>query len=81
VVKEYLQKHSRLHVEEFPGYAPELNPAEYIWNQADRELSNSSPEDLQQLETLLSNSTNRLSNSQQLLWSCIYASDLPWKRE
>jgi transposase len=81
VLKEYLQQHSRMQAEEFPGYAPELNPAEYIWNQADHELSNSSPEDLQQLETLLSNSANRLSNSQQLLWSCIYASDLPWKRE
>ncbi len=64
-----------------PAMRQSLNPAEYIWNQADRELSNSSPEDLQQLETLLSNSANRLSNSQQLLWSCIYASDLPWKRE
>jgi transposase len=81
VLKEYLQPHSRLQAEEFPGYAPELNPAEYIWNQADHELSNSSPEDLQQLETLLSSSANKLSNSQQLLWSCIYASDLPWKRE
>jgi hypothetical protein len=44
-----------------PINAAIYNPAEYIWNQADRELSNSSPEDLQQLETLLSNSANRLS--------------------
>jgi hypothetical protein len=31
-------QHPRIHVEEFPAYAPELNPAEYIWNQTDRGL-------------------------------------------
>ena len=30
LVKEYLQQHPRLQVEEFPGYAPELNPAESV---------------------------------------------------
>ena len=78
-MKEYLEKHPRIQVEEFPGYAPELNPAEYIWNHADRELSNTAAEELDQLEGLLAESANRLSNSQQLLWSCIYASDLPWR--
>ena len=78
-VTEYLQQHPRIQVEEFPGYAPELNPAEYIWNHADRELSNTSPADIQQLATLLSEAAQRLSDSQELLWACIYASDLPWK--
>jgi len=79
LVKEYWEKHPRVQVEEFPGYAPELNPAEYIWNHADRELSNTAAEELDQLEGLLVESASRLSNSQQLLWSCIYASDLPWR--
>ncbi len=79
LVKEYWEKHPRIQVEEFPGYAPELNPAEYIWNHADRELSNTAAEELDQLEGLLAESASRLSNSQQLLWSCIYASDLPWR--
>lgn len=78
-MKEYLEKHPRVQVEEFPGYAPELNPAEYMWNHADRELSNTAAEELDQLEGLLVESASRLSNSQQLLWSCIYASDLPWR--
>lgn len=78
-MKEYLEKHPRVQVEEFPGYAPELNPAEYIWNHADRELSNTAAEELDQLAGLLVESASRLSNSQQLLWSCIYASDLPWR--
>lgn len=79
LVKEYLKKNPRIHVEEFPGYAPELNPAEYIWNHADRDLSNTAAEDLHQLQNLLAKSARKLSNSQQLLWSCIYASELPWK--
>jgi transposase len=78
-VTAYLHQHPRIHVEEFPAYAPELNPAEYIWNQADRALSNTAPEDLQQLQSLLSDSASRIGNSQKLLWSCIYASDLPWR--
>jgi hypothetical protein len=29
---------------------------------------------------MLHNSTRRLRRSQKLLWSCVYASDLPWAR-
>jgi len=79
LVKEYLEKHPRIQVEEFPGYAPELHPAEYIWNHADRDLSNTAAEELAQLEGLLVESARRLSNSQPSLWPCIYASDLPWR--
>ena len=75
LVKQYIEKHPRLHVEGFPGYAPELNPAEFSWAQADGELAHTSPEDLQQLQALLNKSEKRWSKSQKLLWSCIYASD------
>lgn len=78
-VKASCAQHPRLHVEEFPGYAPELNPAEYVWCQSDSALANSMPEDLVELQTLLRASKRRLARSQNLLWSCIYASDLPWK--
>lgn len=79
-VQGFLSTHPRVHSEFFPAYAPELNPAEYVWNQADSALSNSAPEDLAELKTLLSSSVCRIRSSQQLLWSCIYASDLPWTR-
>jgi len=79
-VQQFLLSHSRLHVHEFPAYAPELNPAEYVWNQTDRALSNSAPEDLAELKGMLRNSVRRIRSSQKLLWSCIYASDLPWVR-
>jgi len=78
-VKTWCAGHPRLEVEEFPGYAPELNPAEYVWCQSDSALANSVPEDLDELKTLLVASKRRLAHSQNLLWSCIYASDLPWK--
>ena len=78
-VKALIQAHPRLSVEEFPGYAPELNPAEYVWCQADSALANSAPEELDELKPMLVATKRHLSLSQDLLWSCIYASELPWK--
>ena len=77
-VREFVQAHPRLRIEEFPGYAPELNPAEYVWCQSDSALANSRPEELTELKALLIATKRRLRNSQDLLWSCIAASDLPW---
>lgn len=79
-VTQFLVSHPRIHMEYFPAYAPELNPAEYVWNRADRSLCNSAPEDLAELKGMLRNSVRKLRRSQKLLWSCIYASDLPWTR-
>ena len=79
-VRDFLAAHPRLHVHYFPAYAPELNPAEYVWNRTDRALANSAPEDLAELRHHLDASVRRLRRSQDLLWSCIYASDLPWAR-
>lgn len=78
-VKAWCKRHPRLQVEEFPGYAPELNPAEYVWCQADSALANSKPEELDELKSMLVSTKHHLLHSQDLLWSCIYASDLPWK--
>jgi transposase len=77
-VRVFLQKHSRLHTERFPGYAPELNPDEFVWNHLKRAVANSAPEDLHHLKRLLHPPLQRLRQSQQLLWSCIRGSDLPW---
>ena len=79
-VNEFLNRHSRIRVERFPAYAPELNPAEYVWNRADHNLRNSVPDDLSELKGMLWNTVRRLRRSQDRLWSCIYASDLPWIR-
>ena len=78
-VQTFIENHPRLQVEEFPGYAPELNPAEYVWMQADSALANSAPEEIAALKAMLVTTKRRLRTSQDLLWACIYASDLPWK--
>jgi len=78
-VQAFIENHPRLHVQEFPGYAPELNPAEYVWMQADSALANSAPEELAELKAMLLTTKRRLRGSQDLLWACICASDLPWK--
>ena len=79
-VRAFIERHPRLYDEFFPGYAPELNPAEYVWAQADAALANSAPDNVAELKGLLQQAKRRLRNSESLLWSCIYALDLPWTR-
>lgn len=79
-VQDFLHHHPRLHVFPFPAYAPELNPAEFVWTQADGRLANGAPEDVAALYRNLRRAVRRIRGSQKLLWSCIYASDLPWRK-
>lgn len=80
LVRDFIRRQPRLHVYPFPAYAPELNPDEFVWTKAKRHLSNSAPQDLGELTRHLRRSIRRLRRSQRLLWSCIFASDLPWPR-
>jgi hypothetical protein len=43
-VKELLCRTSRLHLESFPPYAPELNPDEGVWNHLKKTLANGRPD-------------------------------------
>jgi transposase len=79
LVTAFLRRHPRLQTHRFPGYAPELNPDEFVWCHLKRALANSVPEDLPHLKRLLHPPLQRLRQSQRLLWACIYASDLPWR--
>jgi hypothetical protein len=79
-VRVSLVAHPRVHPYDFPPDAPELNPAEHIWNQADATLAHGAPQDVGQLRGRLRYAIHKLRGSQQLLWSCISASQLPWKR-
>lgn len=67
----------RLHTEWFPKYAPELNPAEQIWNDFKGHTANSLPLDKQDIRHSLHASTRRVRRSQAKLRSLILASDLP----
>jgi transposase len=62
---------SRLHLEQLPGYAPDLNPDEGIWNYLKRvELGNVCCRDLQHLSTELIRARERLRHKREVIRSC-----------
>ena len=62
----------RLHLEQLPGYAPEPNPDEGIWNLLKRgELNNVCCRDLAHLATQLLQAKERLRHKQPLIRACI----------
>lgn len=77
-VKRFFKDHPRIHPYFFPGYAPELNPSEYVWNRMKDDVANGVPKDTKNLQNHLRSSSGRLKRSARLLWSCVRASELPW---
>jgi transposase len=71
------QAHPRLHLEEFPAYAPELNPTEQLWNDFKSHTANSLLRDQQHLRRRLYDNTRRVRRSQTKLRSFLLASKLP----
>jgi transposase len=62
----------RLHLEQLPGYAPELNPDEGIWNLLKRvELKNICCHDLTELATELRRAKDRLRHKPTLIRRCV----------
>jgi transposase len=76
-VKELLARTSRLHLEPFPPYAPELNPDEGVWNHLKKTLANGRPDTQAELMDVLSDEICWLAVSQRLLRGCIQQSKLP----
>jgi transposase len=76
-VQELLARTSRLHLEPFPSYAPELNPDEGVWNLLKNTLANGRPDSQAELMDVLSDEICRLTASQSLMRGCIEQSDLP----
>jgi transposase len=76
-LKELLRQHPRLHIENFPSYAPELNPDEGVWSLAKRKLANSCPKDVNELMEDIIRSINGIGSSQKKLRGCIEQSELP----
>lgn len=70
VVKDLLasSEDSRIHLEQFPAYAPELNPDEGVWNHLKRvELKNVNCQDLDQLHTELRRAKERLRHKTEVI--------------
>ena len=79
-VKDFLGRHPRLHVYDFPTAAPELNPTEFVWTQVTEYTANSAPRNGTELRADVMAGVARTRRSPSRLWACIFASDLPWKR-
>lgn len=80
LVKEFLARHPRLSVYEFPISAPELNPTEFVWNQISEYTASTAPRNRSELQANVFAGIARTRRSQNRLWACIFASDLPWQR-
>jgi transposase len=70
-VRRLLERsNSRLQVEWLPGHAPDLNPVEQVWNHAKyTDLPNQTPEDIDELESLVHGSIAQTRSESQLLRS------------
>ena len=75
--QELRHQHPRLHMENFPSYAPELNPDEAVWSRAKRKLANSCPKDIDELMDDIIGSINGIRRSPRKLRACIEQSELP----
>jgi transposase len=74
VIKDYLASGAaaRIHLEPFPGYAPELNPDEGIWNYLKRvELKNLCCQNISQLRRELRKAKERLRHKTDIIKGCI----------
>ena len=72
-VKDCLKRGAakRLHLERLPGYAPDLNPDEGIWNYLKRvELKNRCCRDLTELHREVHRATERLRHKREIIRSC-----------
>jgi transposase len=72
-IKDFLSRGAakRLHLEQLPGYAPDLNPDEGIWNYLKRvELGNVCCGDLEQLHRKLMQAKERLRHKKEIIKSC-----------
>src|SRR5947209_7321070 len=79
-VKDFLKRGAakRLHLERLPGYAPELNPQEGVWNLLKRrELKNLCAADFEQLGTELLRAKERLRHRKTVLCQCIAHAGFP----
>ena len=77
-IHKLVGRHSRLHLESFPPYAPELNPDEGVWTLLKQSLSNSRPDSAEDLMDTLSVEVCRIGASPSLLKSCIRHAELPF---
>jgi len=76
-VKHYVRQHDDVSVEQFPPYAPELNPVDYVWAYVKYgRLANYCPKNLDELRIKVSSELSRVSARPDLLKSFFHATGL-----
>jgi len=74
IVKAYLANGAarRIHLEQLPGYAPDLNPTEWVWSYLKlADLPNIACDHLPDLEVLIKNSKRRMQRRPELIQAFI----------
>jgi transposase len=77
-VQQFIRSQPRMQVENFPRYAPELNPVEFVWTQADEYTAGSAPAHVSELKRNVQAALRRTRRSQRRLRACLKASSLKW---
>jgi putative transposase len=77
-VKAFVAKHARLHLEELPSYAPELNPVEGMWGHGKgHKLANDCPDSVDDLVGTAHDKFHEYQTEQDLLKGFIRQTKLP----
>jgi hypothetical protein len=78
VVRACLGKHPEIVTEKFPGYAPETNPDEMVWEHTKHgRLANFTPEDTGELRAVLDEEFGRIHGRPDLLAAFIRHAEVP----
>jgi len=79
VIREFLGRFPRLHLERLPGYAPDLNPVECLWSYVKySRLANFVPRHVRHLDRVVIDELHTLQRQPKLLKSLWNGSDLPF---
>lgn len=78
MVQNFITTQTRLHVYPFPRYAPELNPVEFVWTQADEHLAGRAPYNLPMLKRYVHAAIQRTRVSKRRLRACLRGAKLNW---
>lgn len=77
-VRQFIGAQPRLHVENFPRYAPELNPVEFVWTQVVEYTAGTAPASVGELRGNVQAALRRTRRSQRRMQACLKASALKW---
>jgi len=79
LLRRWLQRGRRIHLEFLPGYAPELNPNEFGWSylKGGQHLANFCPDDIDELHATVLVAAADARSNQSLLRSFVRGTKLP----